>query len=866
MLFFATYLLQLDWHSRHLRASVDSTHNELGTHHSQLDAMQFWSRTSLKLLWTAYFLLTSFYCLLSYLPYTYYAVIKAPPDAWIPWFVTHHVHIYWLLLLGGAGIYRSEKGTRRFAIFYGASVLMGIFLAFHPILFQLKSDFSAYAWCIASLVPLGFMGLFQVVADWPRGPGRSQSCLSYFPIVLTASAVCLITMLGTRLKYHQPGQSLSVHLKDFELGLWSLVTHVVLAIVLVSLLNLIFALAQRTAYPRAVTSLAIALAVFAVLGVGLENFLDSALSFHGWSSILYALLLAATIVVVGFAFVLAWSLRGGSQTPQGLTTPQRKLFSVIGVTVLPALALIVPSTVAEWDWNSVIQRLFTMLLWIGMTAACYRIFHRPRTYSVAATFAVLFVAGAGYKALQATEFLWASALGPTNQDVAVTIEHYASQNISLQIADHFLGNGPEAEKCGEFCRVLRQYTNVRNAETSAEVRLVDPLVPTASDHPNIFIFVIDSMRPDFLGAYNPKVDFTPKIDNFAKDSVVFRSAFTQYAGTTLSEPTIWAGAMLLHAHYLRPFTKVNSLEKLARTDGYQMIVSFDSVLKEILSPTDNLTKLDTDKPAWNEFEMCSTVDQLNKVLDARSNKTAPILFYAQPMNVHMFARNHLPTAQANGWNRPGFGRRLSNEVHQVDECMGRFISGLKERGMYDDSIIVLTSDHGDATGEFGRQSHSHIIYPEVMHVPLIIHLPKLMRAKLVAAPEQISTLTDIAPSLYYLLGHGPVNASPMYGHPLFAGTQKELNSHHRSEEVFMASDEVAVYGLLDKNGRYLYATYDSPARSFLFDLANDPNAEHNILTAAEKKQYDERIIDYLKMIGDFYGYKPGVANLLAFGR
>ena len=260
--------------------------------------------------------------------------------------------------------------------------------------------------------------------------------------------------------------------------------------------------------------------------------------------------------------------------------------------------------------------------------------------------------------------------------------------------------------------------------------------------------------------------------------------------------------------------------------------------------------------------MCSTVGQLNKALDQRVDKTRPVFFYAQPMNVHMFAHNNL---RASGWDRPGFNHRLSNEVHQVDDCMGEFISGLKSRGMYDNSVIILTSDHGDATGEFGRQTHSHIIYPEVMRVPLIIHLPKSMRAKLVDDPQQISTLTDIAPSLYYLLGHQPVRADPMYGHPLFAGTEKELASYHRSE-VFLASDEVAVYGLLAENGRYLYATYDSPARSFLFDLANDPNAEHNILTAAEKKRYDERIIDYLKMIGDFYGYKPGIGNLLASGK
>lgn len=824
--------------------------------------MQFLLRRCVKVLSAAYFLLTSVYCLLAYLPYPYYAVIKAPPNAWVPWFATHHVQIYWALLLCGVGAYWPHKRSAKFFVFFGASAVGGILLALHPFLPKLQSNSSAYAWSLVALIPIILMALSQVIVDWPQDSLTSQSSLTYVPVVVAASAICLITSLSAKLESHRAGHALSVHAKDFELGLWSFVTHVVFAILIVSLLNLIFAIGRRTSHPRTLPFVTIGLTAFAVLSLSLKNFLDTALSFQGWSSILYAILLAAAVVLCCSSLVLTWYSRPKRQPIQSAPMRTSKSFSVIGIVVMVALALIVPSTVGEWDWNSVVQRCFTLGLWIAFTAACYRMLHRPRTYSSAATIAVLLIAATSYKTLQATEFIWASSLGPTNDDVALSIERYASQNISLQLADHFLGNAPEAEKCGDLCRVLREYTNVRDAKTTAEVRLVDTLVPAASDRPNVFIFVIDSLRPDYLGAYNPKVDFTPNIDRLANDSVVFRKAYSQYAGTTLSEPAIWAGAMLLHAHYLRPFSNVNSLEKLAKTDGYKMVVSYDSVLKEILSPTDDLLKLDTDKPAWNEFEMCSTVGQLNQAMDQRGDKTRPIFFYAQPMNVHMFAHNNL---RASGWDRPGFNRRLSNEVHQVDDCMGGFISGLKSRGMYDNSIIILTSDHGDATGEFGRRTHSHIIYPEVMHVPLIIHLPKSMRAKLVADPEQISTLTDVAPSLYYLLGHQPVRTNPMYGHPLFADTEKELASYRRSE-VFLASDEVAVYGLLDQNGRYLYATYDSPARSFLFDLANDPNAEHNILTAAEKKQYDERIIDFLKMIGDFYGYKPGIGNLLASGR
>ncbi|MGH9570618.1 MAG: sulfatase-like hydrolase/transferase, partial [Candidatus Angelobacter sp.] len=441
------------------------------------------------------------------------------------------------------------------------------------------------------------------------------------------------------------------------------------------------------------------------------------------------------------------------------------------------------------------------------------------------------------------------------------LERYASENISFQLAHHLLGNAPEAAKCGELCRILREYTNVRNASTTAEVKLSDPLIAATRQRPNIFVIVVDSMRPDYLGAYNPKVDFTPNIDALARDSAVFRNAYTQYAGTTLSEPAIWSGAMLLHAHYLRPFHNVNSLEKLANVDGYQMIVSYDTVLKEILSPSDDVTKLDTGKP-WNQFEFCSTVNELTEKLDSRTDKSRPVFFYAQPMNVHQFAQNQQATLRNTDWSRPGFSRRVALEVHQVDECMGKFLAQLRSHGLYDNSIIILASDHGDALGDFGRHSHSYLIYPEVMHVPLIVHLPKALREQTIYDESALSALTDITPSLYYLLGHRPLKASPMYGQSLFADNQKELEARRR-HELFLASDEVAVYGLLEEGGRSMYATYDSPARSYLFDLERDPNAEHNILTDAAKKKYDQRIIDYLKMIANFYGYKPGVGSLLA---
>jgi len=821
--------------------------------------MQFWARTFVKLAWLIFLMLTSAYCLLAYLPYTFYAVIKAPPNEWMPWFVAHHAHVYWALLLCSVIAYRPQLRRTRDMSVMGSLTLLGILLTTHPILRDLQSNFAAYMWSVAALVPILAIALHEIISWWPKAPARAQGSVEYFPIILAAITAAILTIFGAEIP--QVGSRLGVgfHAKNLDLWLWSLVSHVMVAVLGVSLLNLIAAVAAKTSRPREVRTGTIAFLTWISLCFGLENLLASDLSFQGFPSVAYATLLSSALMLFGYSIILAVSSRNAGT---GFPARARKPVWAAVLVGTIALTLPLPYLVVDWDWNSLIQRICTLLLWGILSAGFYQILGRRRTYSVPAILAVILIAGFSYKALQATEFIWARPLGTGDEDVAASIEQYGSRNISLQLADHLLGNAPATEACGELCRVLRQYTNVRNATTSTEIKLVDPLVPTSGQRPNIFIFVVDSMRPDYLGAYNPKVDFTPNIDSLARESTVFRSAYSQYAGTTLSEPAIWSGAMLLHAHFLRPFSNVNSLEKLARADGYQMFVSFDTILKVILSPADDLVKLDTDKPAWNEFEMCSTVQQLSSALDERSDKTRPVFFYAQPMNVHMFARNRQPIGSINQWDRPGFERRLVFEVHQVDECMGRFVSYLKSRGMYDNSVVILTSDHGDATGEFGRRTHSYIIYPEVMHVPLIVHLPKAMQDAYVNDRDGLSALTDITPSLYYLLGHHSVRSNPMFGRPLFVKTQEETERYRRSE-LFLASDTVAAYGLIDDSGRRLYATYDSPARSFLFDLAHDPNAEHSILKKKKKKKYDQKIIDYLKMIADFYGYRPGIGSLLA---
>jgi hypothetical protein len=852
--------------------------------------LRFWLNTLLRLAWGMYFVLTSLYCILAFLPYTFCAFIKAPPYPWMPWLVHHQAGLYWVA--SAAAVMSNwrlqESWSRKDKVFLAGLALLasaGIYLSFQPFLSALESNRAAYAWSLAALFALGALTPWQssgvpkqdvhdpeaLVKDEPD-PGSEMAGLGLFGYssgLLIAIVVSLIYLAEARMRVYGETHVLAFHSTDVEFAMWSLVSHCVLAIAVLSALNLIFLVAARPPRPRTLRrGLTGALTVVALYTV-MVRFLDSAMSFDGWGARVYAASLALTLTLWGFSLVLPFLSRQRSKA--AADAARIALFSGhnflhnfgtwIAIVTLAALALASRSLIGGEDWNGIAGSTWALVFWVAMSVCVTRLRPARAEYSAALVVGTLLISAFVYKGLQATEIFWGKPLGSTDDEISLKFEEYGERDASFQLAHYALGNG-RPQNCGDLCRILREYTNIRDTHIRAGVQLVDELTMVQGERPNVFIFVIDSMRPDYLGAYNPEhVNYTPNLDALARDSIVFRNVYTQYAGTSLSEPAIWAGAMLLHAHYPQPFDKIDSLAKLARADHYRMVASTDEMLSQVLPPADDVTLLDTDKKLWNQLEICSTVQQSEHFLDAYAG--GPVFLYTQPKNVHQFARNDVPSPTSQHWQgSAGLQPRITYEVHWVDSCLGGFFSYLKQRGMYDNSIIIVTSDHGDATGEFGRYSHSTSIWPEIMHVPLIVHVPAKMREHLVYDDSRISTLTDIVPTLYYLLGHRPIRQNPLYGRPLLAKTKQELDAYPK-RDLLLASDVRAVYGILTADGRYLYVTYDSPAQSYFFDLRTDPNAEHNGLTPALKQQYDEEIIEHLHSIADYYGFKPGMGSLLA---
>jgi hypothetical protein len=807
--------------------------------------------TVLKFCWGAYFILSSLYCFLAFIPFTHLFVIVNPPYRWIVVFAHYNVLFLWLVvaasvLFPGRRIFTGIARAMTIAEVGFALVLTIL----NPIA-HIQNDLVALAWSIGFLLPPLLVAAYDFIQriSAARAQYRSSS-IAYSDAIFVGALAGLISIAGPRLYTAIHASFLPLQPHDAELMFWVIVEHVTLAILAASVINVIKVLIlYKTKNALLLDSGVLGLVVFVGLAFGCIFLVEDSLSLRGWTAWSYSILLAATLTLCGLALlapVLDTETRDHGK---------RWLPAMITILLL-TIAIYVPLTVDPGDdWNGILHQTFTLLLWAILAIGICRLRSLQKQYAIRTILIVTMATSGVYETLNHSKRLWAADIGPNMVLILRELNNYSAQNTSFGLADKMLGN-QELEPCDGACKTLRQYSNIRNPTIAHELNLVDNLVSTSGPKPDIFIIVIDSLRPDYLGAYNPRVDFTPNIDALSRDSVVLRRAYTDYAGTSLSEPSIWSGALLLHAHYPQPFQKVDSLEKLARIDGYQMVLSYDAVLRDLIAPSDDLVKLDTDEKSWGEIEISSTIRQLEIVLDHRPPEASPVFFYTQAMNVHAHAANDLPVRTSQNWkSREGFDDRIAYTVHQTDESLGSFVGYLRSKNLYDNSIIIVTSDHGEATGELGRISHSTIIYPEVMRVPLIVHLPHAMRAKYVHDENQISTLIDIAPTLYYLLGHRPIKPDPLVGRPMFVENAEEYQSYPRPD-LFLASDSLAAYGILAGDGRWMYTTYDSPSRSMLFDLVRDPKAQNSVLTPEFKKQYDDRILQYLQLISKFYGHHP----------
>lgn len=803
-----------------------------------------------RILFTGFYLLSAIYCLLAYLPFTYHQVHTGHLFPALDVFV--QLHSWLSLAMVGVGLPLLLEPFRRGGcsrwLGAGLAIFQFVFafvVSVHPVLANLENNSTSLLWGLLALIPLIWLGAVDTATyasqvQWLQkaaGAGPSQLaawCCGIFVSLLYAGVLIL----------RHPG-GLAWGEEGIALG-WSVLAHLLLFLGMFLLVECAGRLAALFRKPAKVEFWLGHLLLVTGLCMVLQLVVWPSVGFNGWRQTLASIVLSLVLASLN-AGVALWLAAGRTASdgfalavsPFTLGPARSWLTPVAAVVAVGLIGGFIALKSAAFDWNYLVQKLTAAGIWLGSFAGFYALAaRRQRPRAMVCLLTPLAMLGI-YKGLQA------AVPAP-----APMLDHWAGYDASFLLARQFLTPPRKADQA--FFQFLNRNTNIPASVhvDPVPVELTPGLAHAPEPAPNIFIFTIDSLRRDYVSPYNSQVSFTPSIGAFARESTVFENAFTRYGGTGLSEPAIWSGALLLHKQYITPFAPLNSLEKLVNADEYQAFISRDSILQILLRPSASAVELDPPE-ATMSLDFARTLERLEQEIDRRTAPMRPIFAYTQPQNLHISVIQREGASAPAGESYPGFYAPYASRLHRIDTAFGNFIEFLKARGLYERSIIVLTADHGDSLGEEGRWGHAYTLFPEIVRIPLIVHLPENLRAKVASDANGLAFSTDITPSLYYLLGHRPVQKNDLFGSPLFTETAAE-RQRDPDAAYLVASSYGPVYGIVSAGGKRLFVADGVNYRTYLFDL----NRAGNALSpdASFEQEQDELIRRQILAIDSFYRF------------
>jgi len=747
-------------------------------------------------------------------------------------------HLAWFLLVAAAAAAFLPRGKRTGFAACGAVGALLLFL--HPWA-ALQSDPRSLAAAFLAWLPLLLWeGLLLVSPEKPvswEADLPPEEGARVLPALLASALVsCTVFSSVSLLRFGAPDGPAAAALALA----WSLQVHAALAVLAFAVWNFVRSLLGWTAAAPRTEAAVCAAGLWLVLALVVERLVLHSMSIHGAPALLYGAVSAAAVAAAVAGWARSQAQRAASPIRSGLdffTAPLRGLSgrsTAAAALALGLAAALLTAVCAALDWNYLFRTLLAMLTWAGFAGLFFagatgrpvlrgpaarmrpgtaptqelREAHGPAVWAAGLLAAAWFAI--------AVAVLAAPSLALRGQALPRVLDRHADFEPSFRAARQLFSSRRDNASLFAY---LKRHTNLPRdtALRPEDMRLSDRPGPGGAHPPHLFLFVVDSLRPDYLGAYAPGAGFTPALDAFAAESVVFRRAFTAYGGTGLAEPSLWSGSLLPHMHFPSPFAPFDNLERLLKMDGYRRWISMGVILKALLEPLPGDRSLDAG--AVGDYKFCRTLRELEARLPELGQE--PVFVYTQPEDLHISIMNREGrVAYRNDPRFPGRYPPYAERVQAMDACFGRFLAKLKASGRYEDSVVILTADHGDSLGENGFWGHAFALRPEILRIPLIVRLPAALRAGLRWDAEAPSYLIDLVPTLYALLGHGGLRQDRLFGRPLFWKSGDPPPGPRPPQLV--ASSYGPVYGLLTDGGKRLFVADAVDHSTRCFDVDPPP--------------------------------------------
>jgi arylsulfatase A-like enzyme len=292
--------------------------------------------------------------------------------------------------------------------------------------------------------------------------------------------------------------------------------------------------------------------------------------------------------------------------------------------------------------------------------------------------------------------------------------------------------------------------------------LAPPVAAAAPGARSLVLIVLDTVRADHLGFFGHTRDTTPRIDAFAREHArAYRSARSTSSETIPSHASLFSGLQPKPAQLLydgagdRPgesFLGHVPLAERLRESGYRTGAVLSNGMLAHQRGLDRGFERYDDRPssfvgpylALGQLRGRSLLlghkpyrtgalitDEALAWLDSLEPRE-PFLLVVNYMDAHgpyipeppydrFFGEGHPRDPLVNDpAERELYPLLYDRELRYLDDQVGRFLDGLVERGLFDDSVVILTADHGEAFGEHGLWVHGWMLYDELIHVPLFV--------------------------------------------------------------------------------------------------------------------------------------------------
>jgi len=405
------------------------------------------------------------------------------------------------------------------------------------------------------------------------------------------------------------------------------------------------------------------------------------------------------------------------------------------------------------------------------------------------------------------------------------------------------------------CLILSLFVCAAHA---AAVRSAQSTAPKKPSLPNIVLVTLDTTRADHMGFLGSEGGLTPSLDALAKQGVVFTRAYAQVPLTTPSHAAILTGTYPQFSHLedlgapLRQ--EIPYLPDLLKKKGYQTAAFVGAY---ILDPGSTAPGFQRGFDFYDAgFHQRKPGEDRYKSVERRAEEVANralgwISRHPKgPFFVWMhFYDAHDPYDPPEPFKTKYASALYDGEIAYTDSVVGSFVEVLRRHGLYENTLIAIVADHGEAFGEHGEERHGMFLYDETIHVPLLMKLPA---AK--SAAKRIETrvaLADIAPTLLEVAGVAAPKEMQARSLVPLMNEAATGNGSKRDEPAIYSETNYAhrAFGWGEqrswRTGKYLYV--QTPKRE-LYDQSLDPEALANLAgtSKAVADTLDTQLTDFQK--------------------